>query len=71
MILQIDQPGIGTMPILGTPIKSDSLDSHIQNPAPTLGEHTWDVLGDLLGISAAKLAALERAGAIRGISAAK
>ena len=71
MILQIDQPGIGTMPILGTPIKSDGLDSDVQNPAPTLGEHTWDVLGNLLNIGEARLAALERAGAIRGISAAK
>ena len=64
MIVEIDQPGIGAMPVPGTPIKSDRFDDDVRNPAPQLGVHTRAVLSELLDIDATELAKLERAGAI-------
>jgi CoA:oxalate CoA-transferase len=68
MIVKIDQPGIGKMPVPGTPIKSDRFDDDVRNAAPRLAAHTRSVLSDLLDIDANELTRLERAGAIGGAS---
>lgn len=64
MIVEVDQPGIGVMPVPGTPIKSNRFDDDVGNPAPRLGADTREVLSELLDIDSSELARLERAGAI-------
>ncbi len=64
MIVEVDQPGIGVMPVPGTPIKSNRFNDDVGNPAPRLGADTREVLSELLDIDSDELARLERAGAI-------
>jgi len=60
-----DHPTVGRVgyPVLPTRFASWSGPVHTR-PAPTLGQHNNDVLGNELGIGADKLAELERAGVI-------
>jgi crotonobetainyl-CoA:carnitine CoA-transferase CaiB-like acyl-CoA transferase len=50
--------GVVEMPVL--PWRFGLAPCHVRLPAPELGEHNRYVLGDLLGLSAAELAELER-----------
>ncbi|MEO8127876.1 MAG: CoA transferase [Bryobacteraceae bacterium] len=44
-------PQVGPIPITGLPIKMDSAPSAARPPAPRLGEHTREILSELLGYS--------------------
>jgi crotonobetainyl-CoA:carnitine CoA-transferase CaiB-like acyl-CoA transferase len=57
MVVDIDHPTIGPMKTLGLPIKSSGDLTAIRKPAPTLGQHSGQVLEDL-GYSASDVAAL-------------
>lgn len=50
MIVEIDQPEVGKMKILGTPFKMSETPGAVTGPAPLLGEHTDDVLKELLNL---------------------
>jgi hypothetical protein len=56
---------IGTVRLPGNPIKMTGMDGTISNPAPMHGEHTEEVLNDLLGLDAAQIAALRSGGAVK------
>lgn len=64
MVVEIPYPALGTkLKAIGTPIKvSDSGDQF--RAAPGLGEHTFEVLGELLGFSEAQLVRLKKAAVI-------
>ncbi|MEZ5738257.1 MAG: CoA transferase [Burkholderiaceae bacterium] len=47
MVVDIDHPKIGPMKNIGLPIKSTADLTRIRKPAPTLGQHTAQVLGEL------------------------
>lgn len=64
MIVHLDYPGLGTLPIPGLPIKLSLTPASIDSPAPRLGEHNEEVYGKLLGISPEKLDRLKREGII-------
>jgi formyl-CoA transferase/CoA:oxalate CoA-transferase len=65
MVVQMDHPRHGTLPTLGTPIKTDgTLGLHVTAPA-RLGEQTDEILRDLLGYPPERIAALRRS---RGIA---
>ena len=49
MFIEVEQPFIGPMKIIGSPIKMSETPSCIRGHAPLLGEHTDDVLADILG----------------------
>jgi crotonobetainyl-CoA:carnitine CoA-transferase CaiB-like acyl-CoA transferase len=51
MVLEIDQPGLGTVKVQGNPIKMSMTDPQPRGPAPSLGGNTFEVLNTLLGIS--------------------
>ncbi|MBM3674950.1 MAG: CoA transferase [Actinobacteria bacterium] len=57
-------PVVGSMPMASMPFRYASIDRWFRTPAPTLGQHNEEVLGGILGLSAAELAELTRAGAI-------
>jgi formyl-CoA transferase/CoA:oxalate CoA-transferase len=64
MVIQLEHPLHGTLPTLGTPIKVDGdLGLHVTPPA-TLGQHTDEVLRDLLGYPAERIAGLRRSTAV-------
>jgi crotonobetainyl-CoA:carnitine CoA-transferase CaiB-like acyl-CoA transferase len=58
MKIDVDHPTIGTLPMLGNPVKVDgAADEDL--PPPLLGEHTGRVLKQVLGYSEGKIARLQ------------
>lgn len=63
VLVDVDQPGIGSVISSSSPARFDSRYSG-SVPAPALGQHTDEVLGDILGLSDAELGKLRDAGTI-------
>jgi crotonobetainyl-CoA:carnitine CoA-transferase CaiB-like acyl-CoA transferase len=61
---EIDHPVVGRHPTPGMPFRCEGVDHWLCEPAPTLGQHTREVLGRLLGLDAATLDDLEARGVI-------
>lgn len=62
-IVEIDHPRAGKLRIVGVPVGLSATPGSIRTPSPALGEHTDDVLRDLLGLNASEIDALHAAGA--------
>ena len=63
LVVETDHPTLGRIPTLGTPIKLSETPLTPGRPAPRLGQHTDEVLGDA-GFGAEEIAELRRAGAV-------
>ena len=63
LVAEIDQPGQGKVRMLATPFFASATPGHIRRPAPLLGEHTAEVLGEI-GLAPAEIDRLAAAGAI-------
>lgn len=63
MIVDVDDPARGAYQMIGCPVKLEKSPVQIQ-PAPLYGEHTDEILTDVLNISAAELPELRRQGVI-------
>lgn len=63
MVVKVDHPTAGETTLPGTPIKLSATPASVRTPAPRLGEHTQEILRDLLHYDAARIATLEAAGA--------
>ena len=64
MVVQMDHPRHGQLPTLGTPVKVDGALGLEVTPPSRLGQHTDELLRDLLGYSAERIATLRGTGAI-------
>jgi len=64
MVVQMDHPRHGPLPTLGTPIKADGVFGLEVTPPAQLGQHTDEILRDLLGYAPERIAALRRARAV-------
>jgi crotonobetainyl-CoA:carnitine CoA-transferase CaiB-like acyl-CoA transferase len=62
-VVRIDVPGLGARRVLASPFRFDGRRKLATTPPPTLGEHTSDVLGEVLGCSSTDLRALADRGA--------
>ena len=62
MVVEMEQPGLGSIRLLGLPIKLDRTPGDPTRAAPALGEHTAEVLTEA-GFSEEEVAALIEAGA--------
>jgi crotonobetainyl-CoA:carnitine CoA-transferase CaiB-like acyl-CoA transferase len=58
-------PRAGKVRITGVPLRLSDTPGGVRSPAPMLGEHTEEVLRDLLGLSADEIAALRQAEVIQ------
>ncbi len=66
LFAEINQPGIGRYPMPGLPLDFSASPRLPTLPAPRLGEHTDQVLTELLGLSAAEIVHLHDAGIAAG-----
>jgi crotonobetainyl-CoA:carnitine CoA-transferase CaiB-like acyl-CoA transferase len=64
MILPLEQPGVGAVPVPGIPIKAAGFDDSLPGPAPAFGQHGPAVATELLGYSEAAVARLLADGAL-------
>jgi formyl-CoA transferase/CoA:oxalate CoA-transferase len=64
MVVDLAHPKLGTVKMLGTPIKPADAAPFQPAPPPALGDHTDAVLGELLGYPAARIEALRRSGVV-------
>lgn len=65
MIVEYDHPDVGRVRLPGNPIKMSGVTGTISKPAPRLGEHTDEVLRELLSLAPERIAALRAEGAIK------
>ncbi len=64
MIVEVEHKDVGTVRMAGCPVKLSETQSGIQGPAPSLGQHTEEVLISLLRHSKDEVAQLRRAGVV-------
>lgn len=65
--MKIDMPhplaGEGTVPLIANPVKLSETPVQYRHAPPTLGQHTDEVLREVLGVDDAEIASLRKAGA--------
>ena len=66
MVVEVDQPRLGTVRQLGQPVKLSRTAADPRRPAPALGEHSEEVLAEA-GLSAGEIASLLDSGAAAGV----
>jgi crotonobetainyl-CoA:carnitine CoA-transferase CaiB-like acyl-CoA transferase len=64
MIVEVPHPNGGTIRMAGTPLKLSRTPARVQDPPPTVGQHTEAILAEFLGLGAAEVARLQAAGAV-------
>ncbi len=65
MLVDVKHPVIGTLPLPNTPVKLSRTPGEIKGPSPAVGQHTDQVLGELLGSSGEELQRLREARVIQ------
>jgi crotonobetainyl-CoA:carnitine CoA-transferase CaiB-like acyl-CoA transferase len=65
MLIKMDHPTIGELPLVGSPLKMGDTHVEYRLPPPLMGEHTEDVLMNLLGYSSGQVAGLREQGCIK------
>jgi len=63
-LVEMEHPRAGKVKMVGAPIRLSETPGSVRTPAPTLGEHTDDVLMELLALGAEDIAKLRAEGAI-------
>jgi formyl-CoA transferase len=64
MIADLQHPRVGAVTLLNSPVKMSETKSEPRGPAPALGEHTGEILTDILGVAEEELDALRHQGVI-------
>ncbi|MGQ9368320.1 CaiB/BaiF CoA transferase family protein [Azospirillum sp. ST 5-10] len=60
-IVEVEHPTAGRVPMQGIPVRLSESPAAVERPPPRLGEHTSEILGEWLGLSAAEVDGLRRA----------
>jgi crotonobetainyl-CoA:carnitine CoA-transferase CaiB-like acyl-CoA transferase len=63
-VLELDRPGVGRVKTLGFPIHMSETPARLDRMAPARGQHSAEILHELLGYSEARIAQLEESGVI-------
>jgi crotonobetainyl-CoA:carnitine CoA-transferase CaiB-like acyl-CoA transferase len=63
-ILDLEDPSLGRLPMLGFPIFMAGTPAALERTAPALGQHTAQVMHELLGYPPARYTELMRAGVV-------
>lgn len=65
MIVEVKQPRVGNLRIIGSPFYMSETPGEVRAPAPLLGEHTTEILTRLLGYSEEDVKALRAKGVVK------
>jgi crotonobetainyl-CoA:carnitine CoA-transferase CaiB-like acyl-CoA transferase len=65
MVKTVAHPTAGEVRVTGVPVALSETPGAVRSAAPTLGQHTRSVLGELLGLDGAAVESLEASGAIQ------
>lgn len=68
MFAQVEQPGIGRYLMPGLPVEFGAFGREAPRRAPELGEHTDEILAEIVGLSGAEIGRLHDAGVVAGPS---
>lgn len=66
MFSDIEQPGLGTVRVAGSPLTFAGLERETTAPAPLLGQHTDEILGSVLDLSGTEIGRLHDQGLVAG-----
>ena len=66
MFEELEQPGIGTYLMPGSPLEFGALERVPVRRAPLLGEHTEEILADVIGLSESEIGRLHDEGVVAG-----
>lgn len=64
MLVQMDHPTIGALPLVGSPLKMGETPVEYRLPPPLKGQHTNEILREALGYSDEKIKALAKSGCV-------
>lgn len=64
IVQEVDHPAAGRIKLAGSPIRANDQQLPVRLPPPRLGEHTEEVLRDVLGYPADRITAIAAAGVI-------
>ena len=64
VLVEVDDRRGGTRPVVRSPYRFATSDCAVRGPAPRRGEHNAEVLGELLGLDAGRVRALEAEGVL-------
>ena len=64
MIIELEHPIAGVQAMPNSPLKFSQTPVELNTPAPLLGQHTEEILGEILGLSAGEIEVLRTEGAI-------
>jgi crotonobetainyl-CoA:carnitine CoA-transferase CaiB-like acyl-CoA transferase len=63
-VIEVDQAGVGAVKMLGFPLFMSETPAEMRSPAPTLGEHSIEVLREVLSYGDERTEALQREGVL-------
>ncbi|EKG20100.1 CoA-transferase family III [Macrophomina phaseolina MS6] len=64
MVAEVEHPTCGPIKLVNTPVKYSFSEPSIRTPPPTLGQHTDEVLKNMVGMSEAEIANLRSEGVV-------
>ena len=64
LVASVEDPVMGSTPVMNSPFRIQGAGSGARGPAPLLGQHTYQVLGELLGCSDGEILEMINANAI-------
>ena len=64
MRVELQHPVAGAVPLVGSPLRLSDTPVEYRLPPPLLGQHTDEVLGELLGLSQDEIDGLRRSGVV-------
>lgn len=64
MVVEVDHPSCGPMKLVNTPVKYSHSKPSIRTAPPTLGQHTEEVLMEVLGMGKSEVNWLRKEGVV-------
>lgn len=64
MVKEVEHPACGPMKLVNTPVKFSHSNPSIRTPPPLLGQHTDEVLRDIVGMSDLDMRNLKNEGVV-------